>query len=87
MLESKRDKLQRATNTASERFARANEREAEFRRLRQKALDADAAKTARLRALRLAKEAADNEIKAREESERRAAVEARRGAKASKRGR
>jgi hypothetical protein len=70
MLESKRDKIERATQTAKDKFARATEREAEFRRQRQKVSDADSVKTARLRALRLAKEAADKETEAREAAEK-----------------
>jgi hypothetical protein len=80
-LESRREKIERATQTANDKFARVSERDVEFRRTRQKALDADAAKTARLRALRLAKEAADKEVAARQEAERRAALDSRRGAK------
>jgi hypothetical protein len=71
MLESKRDKIEKATQTAKDKFARAVEREADFRRERQKLRDADAAKTARLRALRFAKEAADKETQAREAVEKR----------------
>lgn len=75
MLESKRAKMESATRTANEKFARAAEREAEFRRERQKRLAADDAKTAKLRALRLAKEAADREEHARAEAEKKTAAE------------
>lgn len=78
MLESKREKIESAMRKANDRFARAAEREAEFQKERQKHLDADAAKTARLRALRLAKEAEDREIQAKEAAEKRAAAEAKR---------
>jgi hypothetical protein len=70
MREAERAKIERATQSANERFARANEREAEFHRERQKQRDADAAKTARLRALRLAKEAAEKEARAKAAAEK-----------------
>ncbi len=70
MLESKRDKIVRATQSANEKFTRVNEREAEFRRERKKQQDADAAKTTRLRALRLAKEAAEKEAQAKAAAEK-----------------
>ena len=70
MLESKRDKIVRATQSANDKFTRMNEREAEFRRERKKQLDADAAKTTRLRALRLAKEAAEKEAQAKAAAEK-----------------
>jgi hypothetical protein len=70
MLESKRDKIEKATQTAKDKFARAIEREADFRRERKKSLDADGVKTARLRALRLAKEAADREAQAKAAAEK-----------------
>jgi hypothetical protein len=64
MLASKRATIKLATQTANEKFTRADEREAAFRRERQKQRDDDAAKTVRLRALRLAKEAAEKEARA-----------------------
>ncbi|HEX4113798.1 MAG TPA: hypothetical protein VH020_14795 [Stellaceae bacterium] len=64
MLESKRNKAESARRNASDKFARLAEREAEFWREKEKRLSADAAKTARLRALRLGKEAADRETQA-----------------------
>jgi hypothetical protein len=64
MLASKRANIERATSSANDKFARANERDAEFRRERQKQRDLDDAKTARLRALRLEKEAAEKEARA-----------------------
>ncbi len=70
MLESKRATIEGATQTANEKFARAEEREAEFRRDRQKQRDDDAAKTMRLRALRLAKEAAEREARAKAANEK-----------------
>lgn len=77
MLQSKRDKFASATQHANEKFAKAAAREAEFLREKEKLFQADAAKTARLRALRLAKEAADREAQAREVEEKRAAAAAR----------
>jgi hypothetical protein len=50
--------------TASEKRALVTAREAEFLKNRQKVRDADLAKTARLRALRLAKQAADRDAAA-----------------------
>jgi hypothetical protein len=70
MLVSKREKIEKATQSANDKFARASEREAEFRRERQKQLDADSVKTTRLRALRLAKEAADREVEAKAAAEK-----------------
>jgi hypothetical protein len=66
MLESKRNKAENAQRSASEKFARLAQREAEFWREKEKRLTADTAKTDRLRALRLAKEAADRETRAKE---------------------
>jgi hypothetical protein len=77
MLQSKRDKFASATQHANEKFAKAAAREAEFLREKEKLFQADAAKTARLKALRLAKEAADREALAREIEEKRAAAAAR----------
>ncbi len=74
MLQSKRDKFAAATQHANEKFAKAAARDAEFLREREKLLQADAAKTARLKALRLAKEAADREALAKEIEEKRAAA-------------
>ncbi len=74
MLQSKRDKVATATRHANEKFAKAAAREAEFLRERERLLQVDAAKTARLRALRLAKEAADRETLAKEAEEKRAAA-------------
>jgi hypothetical protein len=74
MLESKREKLLSATRNANERLARNAARDAEFLREREKRFQADAVKTARLRGLRLAKEAADRETLAREADEKRAAA-------------
>ncbi len=76
MLQSKRDKFASATQHANEKFAKAAAREAEFLREKEKLFQADAAKTARLRALRLAKEAADREALAKETEEKRAAAAA-----------
>ena len=64
MREAERTKIERATQSANDRFARANAREAEYVRERQKQRDADDTKTTRLRALRLAKEAAEKEAQA-----------------------
>ena len=50
-----------ALRKAEDQFTRAANREQQFRNERDKAKAADAAKIARLRALRLAKEAADKE--------------------------
>jgi len=69
MLLSKRDKIQAATQNANDKFAKLAKREEEFQRERVRLRDLDAAKTARLKALRLAKEAADREIRATAESE------------------
>ncbi len=82
MLESKRAKMESAARNANDKFARAEAREAEFRNDRQKRLDADAVKTAKLRALRMAKETADREVQEREAAEKRAAVEAKRATQA-----
>ena len=73
MLQSKRDKFAAATQHANEKFAKAAAREAEFLREKEKLFQADAAKTARLRALRLAKEEADRAAQAKEAEEKRAA--------------
>jgi hypothetical protein len=80
MLESRRAKLQSATRTAKEKFALAADRDAEFRRERQKQSDAEDVKVAKLRGLRLAKEAADRDEKAREDAEKQAAAAAKRAA-------
>jgi len=77
MLQSKRDKFASATQQANEKFTKAAAREAEFLREKEKLFQADAAKTARLRALRLAKEAADREALAKETEEKRAEAAAR----------
>ncbi|HEY5207903.1 MAG TPA: hypothetical protein VIJ42_00500 [Stellaceae bacterium] len=82
MLESKRNKAENARRTASEKFARLAASEAEFWREKEKRLSADATKTERLKALRLAKETADREAKAKEPpvvklAARRAAAKAR----------
>lgn len=77
MLQSKRDKVASATQHANEKFAKAAAREAEFLREKEKLFQADAAKTARLRALRLAKEAADREVLEKAAEEKRAAAAAR----------
>jgi hypothetical protein len=63
MLESQRERLERITQRANEKFAKADEWKAEFRHIRQNERDADTAETARLRALRLAKEASDGETR------------------------
>lgn len=63
-------KKQQAYRKAANQFARAEERETNFRAEQAKAKAADDAKTARLRALRLAKEAADREIAAAETAAR-----------------
>lgn len=81
MLESDRERRERTSQRANEKFARALEREEGFLRERQKERDADAAKIARLRALRLAKEASVREIKKQQEVAERTAVEARRAAR------
>jgi hypothetical protein len=80
MFEVKRDRVEKVTQTANARSERAVEREAEFRRGKQAMLNADAAKTARLRSLRLAKDAADKEVKLQQEAEKLAAPKARRAA-------
>jgi hypothetical protein len=64
MLDTNRDKLAFATRKARDKFSHAAEREAEFLRDRQKTRDAEATKTAHLRELRMAKEAADKEAAA-----------------------
>ena len=69
MLASKREKILNATRNAADKFAKAAQRDAEFVRERDRLQQLDAAKTARLRALRLAKEAADRETQAREAAE------------------
>jgi hypothetical protein len=76
MLQSKREKFASAAQHANEKFTKAAAREAEFLREKQKQFEADAAKTARLRALRLAKEGADREALAKEIEEKRAAAAA-----------
>ena len=80
MIESKRDRIESAKRTAGEKFARVAAREAEFWREKEKRDQAVAAKTARLRALRLAKEAEDRETRAREAALKRAAADANRAA-------
>jgi hypothetical protein len=77
MLQSKLDKFASAPQQPNEKFTKAAAREAEFLREKEKLFQADAAKTARLRALRLAKEAADREALAKETEEKRAAAAAR----------
>jgi hypothetical protein len=76
MLDSKRERMEKAMRNAGDRFARAAEREAQFRQERQKRLDADASKTAKLRTLRLAKEAVDKEVQEKAAADKRAAVAA-----------
>jgi hypothetical protein len=66
MLEDKRTKSEAARRNAADKFALAAQREDEFRREKEKRLQVDAAKTARLRALRLAKEEADSKARAEE---------------------
>lgn len=70
MLNANREKLAFATRKASDKFGRAAEREAEFLKDRQKTRDAEAAKTSRLRELRMAKEAADKEAAANRTAEK-----------------
>jgi hypothetical protein len=84
MLDVKRERIEAATRKAADRFARAAEREVRFLSERQKARDLDAAKTTRLRALRLAKEATDREAQAKIAAEKHAASEARRAYKKRK---
>ncbi|MGH6980379.1 MAG: hypothetical protein ACREFC_04160 [Stellaceae bacterium] len=73
MLVSKRDKILTATQNANDKFAKAAKREEEFQRERGRLQQLDAAKTARLKALRLAKEAADRETQERESGEKKVA--------------
>ncbi|HEY7991129.1 MAG TPA: hypothetical protein VID77_07045 [Stellaceae bacterium] len=66
MLASKRDKILNATRNAADKFAKAAQRDADFVRERERLHQLDAAKTAKLKAMRLAKEAADRETAAQE---------------------
>jgi hypothetical protein len=66
MLQDKRTKSEAARRNAADKFALAAQREDEFRRDKEKRLQVDAAKTARLRALRLAKEEEDRKVRAEE---------------------
>ena len=84
MLELKREKIEKATRSANDKFARAEAREADFRMERQKRLDADAVKTVKLRALRMAKEATEREARAKVLAEKQAAIEAKRTAAAQR---
>lgn len=70
MLESRRDKPEGSHHKSQDRLAKAAARQAEVQRDKEKSFQADAAKTARLRALRLAKEAADKELLAKETTEK-----------------
>ena len=70
MLESRRAKQEGAHQKAQDRLAKAAARHAEVLRENEKRLQADAIKTARLRALRLAKEAADRELLAKAAAEK-----------------
>ncbi len=86
MLESKRGRMEKAMRSASDRFARAAEREAVFRQERQKRFDADAVKTAKLRTLRLAKEASDKDAELKAGAEKRAVAEAKKVARGPRKG-
>ncbi len=59
MLNSKRSRDEEARRKAQEHFDRIKQRDAEILKERERLLQADAEKTTRLRALRLAKEAAE----------------------------
>ncbi|MGH7073839.1 MAG: hypothetical protein ACREFD_06510 [Stellaceae bacterium] len=86
MIESKRTKIESAKRTASEKFARNLERDADFWREKEKRDQAVVAKTARLRALRLAKEAEDRDTRAKEDAARHTAVTARATGRKSRKG-
>jgi hypothetical protein len=79
MLESKRNKAESARRNAGEKFARLAQSEAEFWREKERRLSADAVKTDRLRGLRLAKEAAEREVRAKEAQDKLAARKPRKG--------
>jgi hypothetical protein len=81
MIEEKRNKIENAKRTAGEKFARMAAREADFWREKEKQDQVQVAKGARLRALRLAKEAEDRETRAKEDALKRAAAEANRAAR------
>jgi hypothetical protein len=70
MLGSKRDQQEGARQKAFDRFAKAAERESDFRKEKDRIFNADAAKTAKLRALRMAKEAVDQELAAKAAAEK-----------------
>jgi hypothetical protein len=76
MIESKRHQIESAKRTASEKFARNAAREADFWREKEKRDQIEIAKIARLKALRLAKEAEDRDTRAKADEEKRAAAEA-----------
>jgi hypothetical protein len=81
MIESRRHQIESAKRTASEKFARTAAREADFWREKTKRDQAEIAKIARLKALRLAKEAEDREIRIKENELKSAAAAADRGAR------
>jgi hypothetical protein len=69
-LESRRAKQEGTHQKSQDRLAKAAARQAEVLREKEKSVQADAVKTARLRGLRLAKEAADKELLAKEAAEK-----------------
>jgi hypothetical protein len=76
MLKSREVRDEAARRKAQDQFAKVKQRDAEALKDREKVQAAEAAKTARLRALRLAKEAIDKEAADKEASEKAAAAAA-----------
>jgi hypothetical protein len=70
---SNRVRSEESRQRAQEKFARIEQREKDFANERDKAFAAIVAKSARLRALRLAKQAADKEAAAKAKSEKKPA--------------
>ncbi len=70
MMKSERSRTEDARRRAQEQFAKTKQRNADTLKDRERVRQATAAKTARLRALRLAKEAADKEALARDAAEK-----------------
>jgi hypothetical protein len=76
MMKSREIRDEAARRKAQDQFAKVKQRDAEALKDREKVEAAEAAKTARLRALRLAKEAVDKEVADKEAAEKAAAAAA-----------